>query len=92
MFLRTLLEVRVLKLLAWGQRRRLVAWEAMRMLHQACSVRFKNVHIDRSYECTLNTVNVFERGMTLRGPSDVSLAVATLPTAAVDGVRRLTCK
>jgi hypothetical protein len=41
------------------------------------SIRFKNVRSDWSYECTPNTVNVFETGITLPGRSEVSQAATT---------------
>ena len=41
------------------------------------SVRFKNVHIACCYECPPNRVNVFERGITLPGRPEVSLAATT---------------
>ena len=46
--------------------------------HPAFCVCFKNVHSDQNYKCTPSPVNVFERGITLPGHSEVSLAVNLL--------------
>jgi len=40
-------------------------------------IRFINVHSDWSYECTLNTVNVFEIGIALPVRSEGNLAATT---------------
>jgi len=49
----------------------LVSWLVM------YSARFTKVDSDCSYDCTLNTVNVFDTGITLHGRSDLGLAAAT---------------
>jgi hypothetical protein len=45
--------------------------------HQAFSFCLENIHSDWHCECTPNTANVFETGITLPGRSRVSLPAAT---------------
>jgi len=51
--------------------------DALRAHHQACSICFRNLHSDWSYECTRKRVDVFEKGITLHDLLQASLAVAT---------------
>jgi LIM domain-binding protein 1 len=60
-----------------GWRGMLVRKEALYVHLKVFSVCFKNVHSNRSYECDPDTVNVFERGITLPGHCEVSLAATT---------------
>jgi hypothetical protein len=61
-------------LLGW---RKLVREGSQRKHCQSFAVRFRNVHIECSYECTDKRVNVIERVVTLTGPCVVSLEVTT---------------
>jgi hypothetical protein len=65
-------------LLAQEYRGNLIRGEALRTQYQALSISFKNVHNDWSYDCTPNTADVFEEGITLPGVPVVSLS-ATMP-------------
>ena len=59
----------------WGGKPSWLSVEALRA--HLFSVRFKNVHIACCYECPPNRVNVFERGITLPGRVEESLAATT---------------
>jgi hypothetical protein len=65
-------------ILAMGWGGKLLTEEALRKRDQEFYIRYKKIQSDWSYECTANTVNIFERGITLPGRSEVSQA-ATAP-------------
>jgi len=60
---------------------------ALRTHHELLYFHLKIICSERNCECSHNKVNVFERGVMLRGCSKVGLAVTTLLTAALYGQR-----
>ena len=75
----------------WLRPGKLVGQEALRTHYRVFSVRFKNVHSDRSYRCTQNGGHGCDRGIKLLpGRSEVNHSSGhAAPTAAVHSVRAL---
>jgi len=55
-----------------------MTWQLLAQGRSSTLVEGKYVHIDWSYECTLKTVNVFVRGLTLPGHSEMSIMLPAL--------------